>query len=358
MASVKYKQEFLQALHAEIILRKKYVSSAKIDTIYFGGGTPSLLSSTEINNLFETILKHYALSDDAEITLEANPDDLNSEYLKSLKSSPVNRLSIGVQSFRDEDLKFLNRIHTAAQSIQSIKLALDNNYPNLSIDLIFGIPTQTDSDWQQNLQIFFNLDIPHLSAYGLTVEPKTPLDLFIQKGKIQAVDDGKIADQFNQLLVATEKNNFIHYETSNFCRQPYFARHNTNYWKGGEYIGLGPSAHSYNGRSRQWNVANIKQYSKGINNGAPIVEKEILTTTHMYNEYVMVSLRTMWGVDLKHIISKFGHEYSDYFSNNINHYLNTGDVLQNDSIFTLSNKGKLFTDEITAYLFHESRTIQ
>ncbi len=354
MASIKHKTEFIEALVKELAIRKGYLKSESLDSVYFGGGTPSLLRAEELKIIFDAIEKNYHLKNNAEITLEANPDDIDDGYLEILRSTPINRLSIGVQSFHDEDLQFLNRIHSSLQAIQVIEKAKDNGFENLSIDLILGIPTLSDKGWKKNLDTFVNLKIPHLSAYGLTVEPKTPLDLFIQKGKVKPVEDGKIADHFKQLMKFVEENGYTHYETSNFCIEPHFAKHNTNYWKGGHYLGLGPSAHSYDGQSRQWNVSNVMKYIHGIMDGSPVNEKEILTTNQKFNEYIMVSLRTMWGVDEEYIESSFSNKYSSHFLKIIQKYLRSGDVIKKNSTYTLSKQGKLFTDSITAALFTNS----
>lgn len=354
LASVKKKDDFLKALISEIRIRKDYAGSVPVKTIYFGGGTPSLFSTQEIDLILTEISQNFNVEASAEITIEANPDDLEKPFFHDLKKTIVNRLSIGVQSFRENDLNYLHRVHSSQQAERSIKLAQDSGFENLSIDLIYGIPTLSEEGWIENIQQFLSYKIPHLSAYGLTVEPKTALDLFIRKGKMKRVEDTKIARHFEILANALKKTGFQHYEISNYCIDSYYSKHNTNYWKGGNYIGLGPSAHSYNGTSRQWNVSNLTLYINGMNNKSSEFEQEILTTEQKYNEYVMVSLRTMWGVDEKHIKLNFGTAYLKYFQNGVYDFISSGRVKMDDGIYTLTDKGKLFADGITSELFVSS----
>jgi len=332
-------------------MRKAYTGNEIIDSIYLGGGTPSLLNQAEMTRIFNALYKHFTISEDSEITLEANPDDINKPLLKQMKAYPVNRLSIGVQSFRDEDLVYLNRAHSAKQAENAIRLVQDSGLQNLSIDLIFGLPTLSDDNWTSNLDTFFSLDIHHLSAYALTVEPKTALDVFIKKGKTEGVEEIRITSHFIKLIQAMRMNGYSHYEISNFCKVKKYALHNTNYWFGGNYIGFGPSAHSYNGESRQWNTAHLKNYISGIENEIPAFEKENLNVQQRYNEYVMVSLRTMWGIDISIIGSKFGKVYKDYFLNGIRKFIAGDLVILQDSSYVLTDKGQLFADGIAAELF-------
>jgi oxygen-independent coproporphyrinogen-3 oxidase len=288
----------------------------------------------------------------AEFTLEANPDDLSAEYLSGLKHTPVNRLSIGIQSFFDEDLQYLNRVHDAVQARKAVDLAREAGFDNLTIDLIYGIPTLTDEKWAKNLETFFALDVPHLSAYSLTVEQKTPLALLIEKGKYAPVDENLSVGHFKMLLEAAAKHDFIHYEISNFAKEGYYSKHNSLYWLGGHYLGLGPSAHSFNGTSRQWNVSNISQYIKLDDFQTSVEEKEILTTDQRYNEYVMTSLRTVWGCDSVHIRNAFGKKFEDHFLRNASPFLEKKHLYREGSKYFLTDEGKLFADGIAAGLFH------
>jgi len=332
-------------------MRKAYIGKDVIESIYLGGGTPSLLSQADLIRIFDALDKHFTLGKDPEITLEVNPDDINKSFVKQLQATPVNRLSIGVQSFRDDDLVYLNRIHSAKQAENSIRLIQDCGFPNLNIDLIFGIPTLSDDDWAFNLDTFFSLEIPHLSAYALTIEPKTALDVFIKKGEMKGVEEAKMATQFTKLIQTMRNNHYSHYEISNFCMGQQYALHNTNYWLGGNYLGLGPSAHSYNGESRQWNTANLKKYISGIENKVPVIEKEVLAVQQKYNEYVMVSLRTIWGADKVIIENKFGIKYKNYFLDGIRKFIARDLVFIKGSSFVLTGKGQLHADGIAAELF-------
>ena len=351
LASDKHRNEFISTLTSEISLRKEYVGNEIIESIYLGGGTPSVLKEGHLTPVFAELYKHFNIHKHPEITLEANPDDISHSFIKGLKSTPVNRLSIGVQSFRDADLFYLNRVHSAQQAIASIKTVQDSGFLNLSVDLIYGIPTLSEQDWEDNLDAFFSMNIPHLSAYALTVEPKTVLEVLIKKGKMEGVKDTKMARQFIQLINRMNEHNYTHYEISNYCKEDGFARHNTNYWLGGNYLGLGPSAHSYNGSSRQWNIAHLKKYIAGIESGVPLIEKEILSLHQKYNEYIMVSLRTIWGVDTDLILKKFGKNYKDYFQKQVERFIAKGLVINNSSTYLLTEKGKLLADGIASELF-------
>ena len=316
--SLKYRNEFIDALSREIVSRKNYLDNEEINTIYFGGGTPSMLLISEITEIINTLRKTYNVASNVEITLEANPDDLSKNQISDLKNyTSVNRLSIGVQSFFDDDLHYLNRVHNSNQAHKSIEFALASGFENMTIDLIYGIPTLNEKKWKENLNIFFNLGIPHLSSYSLTIEEKTALDVLIKRKKIEDINEVQSIAHFNILLEETEKNNLIHYEISNFAKSGYYSKHNSIYWLGGHYIGFGPSAHSYNGKTRQWNVMNIKKYCEEQDTEKIIDEKELLTVDQNYNEYVLTSLRTSWGCDIEHITNVFGSKYSNYFQKNI-----------------------------------------
>ena len=350
--SQKLKNEVLQAMLIELELQRNYLEGTTIETMYFGGGTPSILTGDELKILFEKMFQLFPDMDLKECTLEANPDDLTSSFLKELKSTPVDRLSIGVQSFRDEDLKYMNRAHNASQADNAIKAAQDKGFTNLTIDLIFGVPETTHENWKKNLDKLLTYQIPHFSSYALTVEEGTALDHSIKNKKTKAVDEEQAAKQFEMLIDFAEVNGYEQYEISNFSLLNHNAIHNTNYWKGNSYLGIGPSAHSFNGKSRQWNVANNALYVQSIlKNNKILFEKEILSETQQLNEYIMTSLRTKWGCDLKKIRTKFGNDFSKKIKNEANDFFDKGWLLLEEETLTLTKKGKLFTDSIAAELF-------
>lgn len=350
---LKTKEEVLKAMLTEIRLQQNFFPDKTIiDTIYFGGGTPSMLSTTEINGLLNELRKHFTIAEHPEITLEANPDDLSREYLTSLKKeTAVNRFSIGVQSFFDEDLQYMHRAHNAAEAIHSIKYAQEIGFKNLSVDLIYGTPGMSNENWKKNLQTVFDLKVPHISCYALTVEEKTVLANQIKKHKIAAPEDELMAQQFSILLEEMNKHNYTHYEISNFCIEPHFAQHNTNYWKGIPYLGIGPSAHSYDGIKRYWNIANNALYTKQLFQNILANECEILSKTDAYNEYVMTSIRTIFGTHLSKIKEDFGDDYLKHFLLEISPFISNGWVKETDGIYILTNSGKLFCDYITENLF-------
>ena len=350
--SLKNKNGLLQALLQEIEIRKSFTKGAKIKTIYFGGGTPSILSGDELSLIFEQINKHFELDSDAEITLEANPDDLNIQKIKELKNTPINRFSIGIQSFFDIDLQFMNRAHNSQEAERSIKGIQDAGWDNITIDLIYGTPTLNNQMWQQNLQKFSDWNIPHLSAYGLTVEEKTPLYHAIKKGKTENVDQEKAKQQFEILMQFAKKERLEHYEISNFAKKGFMAKHNSSYWKGDSYLGLGPSAHSFDYNKRQWNIANNSLYIKAINEGAPSIQEEILSEKEQFNEYIMVSLRTIWGCNRDVIELRFSSFLVNYFNLSIKKWVKSGEIEQNGTIFKLNQKGKILADRITSDLFY------
>lgn len=352
LASVKYRSVFVDALLREIELRQNYLTDKKITSIYFGGGTPSLLEVDEINRILKKLGEYFSWDQMPEITLEANPDDCSDDFLKALQNeTAVNRLSMGVQSFFDDDLKYLHRVHQGDDARKAIERALKNGFENMTIDLIYGIPGLTDEKWIKNLEIFFAYKLPHLSSYALTVEPKTALQVLIAKKKLKNTKEEKTVRHFEILSQATQNHGFTHYEISNFAKPGFYSKHNSIYWLGGHYLGLGPSAHSFNGISRQWNVANMKQYIESDSVDKIVLEKEILTQIQRYNEYVMTSLRTSWGCDVEHIRNVFGEKYADYFSNSIQPYLKKRQLIQNKNQFTLTESAKLFADGIAADLF-------
>jgi oxygen-independent coproporphyrinogen-3 oxidase len=351
LASVKYKADFIKTLREEIFLQRNYLQKSPINTIYFGGGTPSLLTLAEITEILETVYEHFEISDALEITLEANPDDISEDWVKSIKESDVNRFSLGVQSFFDADLQYLNRVHNGREAENAIMLLQDHGFSNLSIDLIYGIPTLSDTAWGENLEMFFRLDIPHLSAYALTVEEKTALHNLIRKKKVLPLDESGLVRQFKALLDLTEKQKFIHYEISNFAREGFYSKHNSLYWTGGHYLGLGPSAHSYNGHSRRWNQASIKSWLDLKEHYSESFEEEILSPDQRYNEYVMTSLRTIWGCNSETIRQEFGIEYADHLLREAQQFLKERKLEMKGNRIFLTNKVKLFADGISSALF-------
>ncbi|MEX2379983.1 MAG: radical SAM family heme chaperone HemW [Vicingaceae bacterium] len=306
------KADVVECIQKELVLRKDYLKGETVETIYFGGGTPSLLNKKELAAIFNSIHQNYKVDAAAEVTLEANPDDLNREKLKEIKQSPINRLSIGVQSFFDEDLRFMNRAHEAQEAIDSIKNAQDFGFEQLNMDLIFGSQTTTDQMWQANLKQFFDLDIPHLSAYSLSIEEKTALAHQLKSGKAKPLDEERNFRQYLMLQEAIQANGYEQYELSNYCKNENYSKHNTSYWFGKSYLGIGPSAHSFNGNSRQWNINNNLKYIQAIQKGESYFEKEDLSEINRYHEYLITALRTKWGIDFK-IIRKFSEEINTHF---------------------------------------------
>lgn len=349
--SLKNKEAVIQSITKELGLQKNYLGTQTINTIYFGGGTPSLLTNRELELIFETIHKHFKVAPDTETTLEANPDDLKKEQINNLKNSPVNRLSIGTQSFFDEDLKYMNRAHNANEAEKSILLAQDAGFENITIDLIYGTPTLSHVNWEHNLQKVMDLRIPHLSAYALTVEEKTALHHFIEQKKVQAPDDEHTAKQFNTLLDFIEQNSFEQYEISNFCLPNYESKHNSNYWKGEHYLGIGPSAHSFNGKTRSWNVKNNTIYIKNLEKGRILAETEELSAQNRYNEYVMTGLRTKWGCNFNFMKTHFGENYLSLFKKEIQPFIQKNWATEIDGAIVLTKEGKLYADGIASDLF-------
>lgn len=348
--SLKYRDEMVQALVKEIALQKHYLNSETIHTIYFGGGTPSLLKAAEIDQLIDTISNLNTVAADAEITLEANPDDLHREAVQALRRTPVNRFSIGIQSFFDNDLQWMNRAHRANEAEASVKRAQDAGFENITADLIYGYPLLTDTKWKHNIDTMLALEIPHISAYSLTVEPRTALARFIKTKKQQPVSDKQSADQFVLLMDTLQQKGFEHYEISNFARPGNYSRHNTNYWRGVKYLGIGPSAHSFNGDTRQWNIANNARYLAGLADGNIPAETEALTEENHLNEYIMTSLRTMWGLDLQKLES-IAAGTKPILLKEATSFLEKGWLLRNADTLTLTQEGKLYADHVAGGLF-------
>ncbi|MGK2863411.1 MAG: radical SAM family heme chaperone HemW [Chitinophagaceae bacterium] len=344
--SLRYKNEFISALLKEIKLQQHLFQGESIETIYFGGGTPSLLAKEEIRMVLQEIRAFFPVMPSAEITLEANPDDITHEKIKDWQEAGINRLSIGVQSFFEEDLVWMNRAHNAKQAIDSLKMAI-KSFENITIDLIYGTPELTNGKWEQNLEKAGLLRIPHLSCYALTVEPKTPLQKRIQQKKEPDIDPEKQSEQFLLLMQWAEKTGYEHYEISNFAKPGFRSRHNSSYWQGKKYLGLGPSAHSFDGNSRWWNIANNNSYIRSIENGIVPFEKETLTELQKLNEYIMISLRTSDGLDLSRLK---GMEAENMMAKS-RKYIQKGQMKRQNQVLQLTRQGKLFADGITADLF-------
>ena len=349
--NLQHKSNLIQAINKELEIRKDEISTP-IETIYFGGGTPSILSEIELESIFETIYKNYSTKNLKEITLEANPDDLNKEKLNFLKSTPINRFSIGVQSFFEKDLKLMNRAHNAQEAETSIKLAQDFGFENITIDLIYGSTTTTNEMWKQNLQKAIELNVPHISSYALTIEEKTILDYQIKKGITKPVDEDRQNEQFQLLVDTLTSNDFIQYEISNFGKEDYFSLHNSNYWKGIHYLGIGPSAHSYNGKTRAWNIANNSKYIQAINENNLPQEIEVLNEVEKFNEMIMIGLRTIYGIDLNRINSEFSQPLVNSFHEELNQLINENLVEKKENKIILKPEAKFFADGIASRLFY------
>lgn len=348
--SLKKKEAVLDGIHKEIELRKGELNAATVETIYFGGGTPSLLSIVEIQKIIDTIYSNFAVVEDPEITLEANPDDLSDQKIIELSQSPVNRLSIGIQSFFEHDLKLMNRAHSDKEAKQCLKTATAY-FDNISVDLIYGIPDCSNAQWQENIETALSFGVPHISSYALTVEPQTALATFIKKGVIKNVDDDLAEQQFQILVSELTKADFIHYELSNFGKEGYFSKNNSAYWQGKSYLGIGPSAHSFDGKQRSWNVQNNSLYCKALEQNTLPIEREILSVTDRYNEYVMTGLRTIWGVSLEKVKSDFGDAYLNYLRLQSGKYIHEELLYLESGILRTTPKGKFLSDGIASDLF-------
>lgn len=348
--SLKKKEDMIVALVKEIGIRKVELGNTTIETIYFGGGTPSVLSTEEIETLIDAVYKNFAVVENPEITLEANPDDLSEEKIIELSKSAINRLSIGIQSFFEKDLKLMNRAHNAKEAKKCLEFATQY-FANISVDLIYGIPDCTNQEWRENIQTALSFGVPHISSYALTVEPKTPLASFIKKGIIKNVDDDKAQEQFHILIEELEKANFVHYETSNFGKEGFFSQNNSSYWLGKSYLGIGPSAHSFDGNQRSWNLRNNAKYINAIAENTLPIEREILSKTDRYNEYIMTGLRTIWGVSFDKIKNEFGDKYIEYLENQSKKHIEQEVVYLENRILKTTKKGKFLTDGIASDLF-------
>lgn len=340
----------MKMLCNELELRKDELPGAAYQTIYFGGGTPSLLSSENLESIFEAIYSNYNIAENPEITLEANPDDLSEEKVKMLAASKINRLSIGVQSFFEEDLKLMNRAHNAGEALESIQLA-KKYFDNISIDLIYGVPGMSDERWNENLRIALNLGVPHISSYALTIEPNTALQKFIEKGTVKPVDDEAARQHFEILVETLINNGFEHYEFSNFGKPGHFSQNNTAYWLGKPYIGIGPSAHSYDGNTRKWNVSNNSLYINALEKNQIPQQTEFLSTADKFNEYVMTRLRTKFGITLEEVEEQFGMDFKSHFLKNAAPLQKKELLEERFGIFHITKKGKFLSDGIAADLF-------
>ena len=349
--SMKKKEEMVLALAKELQLRKKKFQKESVATIYFGGGTPSVLTPAEIRFLIDAVYENYTVVSTPEITLEANPDDLSEERIAAFAELGINRLSIGIQSFFEEDLQLMNRAHNSEEAQKCLEIAT-RYFDNISLDLIYGIPGMTNERWQQNIETALSFGIPHISSYALTVEPKTALNKLIQTGKIASPNDEVAQEHFMILVETLENNGFVHYELSNFGKENYFSQNNSAYWLGKKYLGIGPSAHSYDGVSRSWNVANNTMYLKAIQNEELPNEIEKLTLEDRYNEYIMTGLRTIWGVSLVRIEQEFGIEFLNYLKQQSQKFIDDGLLSIADDILKPTLKGKFLTDGIASDLFY------
>ena len=347
---MKKKEGMVLALAKEIQMRKNEFKDEVIETIYFGGGTPSRLQIADLRLQIDTIYKNYKVAPNPEITLEANPDDLSKEYLIELSKIGINRLSIGVQSFFEDDLTMMNRAHNSAEAKECLEEAT-KYFDNISLDLIYGIPGMSNEKWKQNIETALSFRIPHISSYALTVEPKTALNKLIQTGKIAKPNDDLAQEHFTILVETLEANDYIHYELSNFGKPTYFSKNNSAYWLGKKYIGIGPSAHSYDGISRSWNVSNNSIYLKSLEENKLPSETEILSKTDRYNEYIMTGLRTIWGVSLERILDEFGSEYLEYLQTQARKFLDDNLLSIEGNVLKATKKGKFLTDGIASDLF-------
>ncbi len=351
--SLSKKDNVIKALQSELVLQKNYLGTQLIETIYLGGGTPSLLKASEVQLLIDQIATHFNLSNNVEITLEANPDDLDTQKVKELKQTSINRFSIGVQSFFEEDLVWMNRAHTAQEAQSSIKRVQDAGFDNITIDLIYGYPLLSNEKWESALHQTIDLQVPHISSYAMTVEPQTALASFIRRGKQKALDEVQSSEQFVQLMIHLEQAGFDHYEISNFAKPGKHSQHNSNYWAGIPYLGIGPSAHSFNGESRQWNIANNALYLESIQSNKIPAELEILTTINRINEYIMTSLRTNLGMNISKIHQEFGEEYAGRTEQQLDRFIEKNWITINNHVVVLTRTGKLFADYIASELFFE-----
>ncbi len=348
--NLKKKDEMVLALAKEIEMRKSEFHDEIVETIYFGGGTPSILEISDLKFLIDEVYRNFKVVENPEITVEANPDDLTENRIIELSKNKINRLSIGIQSFFEDDLKMMNRAHNVEEAKKCLEIATQY-FDNISIDLIYGVPQMSNEKWLQNIETALSFGVPHISSYALTVEPKTALHSFIQKGIIPQPDDEVAQEHFHILVDKLSENGFIHYELSNFGKENYFSKNNSSYWLGKKYIGIGPSAHSYDGKNRGWNVSNNSLYIKSIQENKLPIEIETLTKTDCYNEYIMTGLRTIWGVSLERVEQEFGKTYLDYLNQQAAKFIEDHLLFVDDNILRTTKKGKFLSDGIASDLF-------
>ena len=347
---MKFKEPYVSAVIREMQLRQEYIGGEPLDTIYFGGGTPSQLQQADFERIFKAIDCLFNISSCKEITLEANPDDMTPEYVASLRNLPFNRVSMGVQSFKEKDLHFLNRRHDREQALRAVGLCKENGIPNISIDLIYGLPGQTLEEWQENLNDAIHLEIPHISAYHLIYEEGTALYKLMEAGKVAPIEEELSVTLFSTLINRLAEAGYLHYEISNYARPGYFSQHNSSYWTGKKYIGIGPSAHSYDGESRQWNISSLPHYLEGIRTGIPNIEIEKLDINTKYNDFIITGLRTMWGIRTSDIREQFGEEKQAYLERQAATYLHQGLLIYENDTLTLSKEGIFISDGIMSDL--------
>lgn len=344
-------KELIMAMATEIRKRKDYLGGMEVNTIYFGGGTPSFVKIELINALLDAISREFRIGENPEITLEANPEDLKPEYLGELFKIGINRLSIGIQSFFDDDLKFMNRAHNSAQARRSLEAARSKGFKNINIDLMYGFPGLTDEKWITNIETAIDFHVEHLAAYHLTYEPSTILYYRKVKNRISETGEMESLNQFSELCKKLKSAGYIHYEISNFTRDLFYSRHNSGYWKQIPYLGIGPSAHSYNGMTRQWNISKNLSYIKNVTENNDYFETEELDITARYHDYVMTTIRTIWGTDVVYIKDKFGTEFQQHFIKSADGFLKTGEMIKSNSNYNLTEKGMLISDFIIKKLF-------
>ncbi|MBK7480996.1 MAG: radical SAM family heme chaperone HemW [Bacteroidales bacterium] len=343
-------KQYINALNHEARLRGNYLGAQSVSTIYIGGGTPSVLQADEIKSILDNIVENFKIDTNPEVTIEVNPDDISDEFLEGLKKTMVNRISVGIQSWRDQDLSLMNRRHTASVAAMALEKIFDAAYENVTIDLMYGLPGMKTADWASNLDISFSYDIKHLSAYHLTIEAGTMLNRMKQKGMLTEIDKDESTSQFQVLIEKAEAAGFIQYEISNFSLPGFLSIHNSNYWKQVSYLGLGPSAHSFNGYSRQWNIRDVNKYIKAIESDSPLFDKEELDRKTRFNEYIMTSLRTMWGINLDYVEDVFDKEGYDYIRNLSGKFIDYGLMRQEKQTLVLTNQGKMISDNIISEL--------
>lgn len=346
------KDQYIKALCLEIKQRKDYLNGNVLDTIYFGGGTPSLLNKAQFAHIFSAIEKHFSIAQNAEITLEANPNDISESYMNDLIELGFNRISIGIQSFNDSDLRVINRRHSGQEAIDAVTMAQKAGFKNISIDLIFGLPLQTIASWQQNLEQALSLNIQHISSYNLMYEKGTDFDRKKQKGILKEIDEDISLEMFQLLIEKSSEHGFIHYETSNFALEGHYSKHNTNYWRGDAYLGIGAGAHSYNGKNRRWNVSDNKAYIDGIKTINPIFELEVLDQETAYNEFIMTGLRTIWGCNLQELKQRFGQEMLDYCLQAAEVFIKAKQIIVENDSMLITPEALFISDKIMSDLMY------